>query len=97
MAALGDFAFVYQNLNFTKDNCNGIESYCLYWVLSVCDYYVRTNDTVGVEFLLPYVASKLEHAYSLMSQEQPGLGFYGWDDRLGSGACVYKSFHNTHV
>lgn len=29
MAALGNFAFVKQNLRFTQNNCNGIESYCM--------------------------------------------------------------------
>ena len=27
MAALGNFDFVLQNLQFTRENCNGIESY----------------------------------------------------------------------
>ncbi len=36
---------VRDNLFFTKDNCNGIESYCLYYVLSLCDYLAATNDT----------------------------------------------------
>ena len=26
MASLGDYDFVRQNLNFTRDNCNGIEA-----------------------------------------------------------------------
>ncbi len=88
MAAFGDFTFVLQNLNFTSNNCNGIESYCLYWVLSVCDYFARTNDTAAVQYFMPVVVSKLEHAYSLMSVDRPKLGFYGWDDRLGSGAYL---------
>ena len=63
-----------QNLNFTKDNCNGIESYCLYLVLSVCDYYLATNDTVTTSFLAAHVTPKLEHAQALWSNPKH-LGF----------------------
>ena len=64
IAALGNFDFVKQNLFYTKDNCNGIESYCLYYVLSLCDYFAATNDTQTAAQLAPaYVAPKLERAY----------------------------------
>ena len=63
MAALGNFDFVKQNLFFTKDNCNGIESYCLYYVLSVSDYFFATNDTQTASLLAEsFVAPKLERA-----------------------------------
>jgi sarcosine oxidase delta subunit len=62
MASLGNFDFVRQNLFFTKDNCNGIESYCLYYVLSVFDYFVATNDTATAVQLSPHVVPKLERA-----------------------------------
>ena len=63
MAAFGNFDFVKQNLFFTKDNCNGIESYCLYFVLSVSDYFFATNDSETAHQLADsYVAPKLERA-----------------------------------
>jgi hypothetical protein len=65
LAALGNFAFVAQNLRFTQNNCNGIESYCLYFVLSVYDYFMATNDTSLIRELAPAVVPKLEHAKSV--------------------------------
>jgi alpha-L-rhamnosidase len=63
MASLGNFDFVRQNLIFTKDNCNGIESYCLYYVLSLCDYFKATNDSqTTVQLAESYISPKLEHA-----------------------------------
>jgi hypothetical protein len=83
MAALGNFGFVAQNLRFTQKNCNGIESYCLYFVLSVADYFAATNDTALMAELAPSVVQYLEHAYSVWGHAK--LAFYGWDDRIGSG------------
>jgi alpha-L-rhamnosidase len=63
MVSLGNFGFVRDNLFFTKDNCNGIESYCLYFVLSVCDYFKATNDTQTARQLADaHVTPKLERA-----------------------------------
>jgi alpha-L-rhamnosidase len=81
MAALGNFDFVGQNLNFTRNNCNGIESYCLYFVLSVADFYDATADTTTVGYLVDFVTPKLEHAHDVWGKNTQG-GFYGWDDRL---------------
>jgi alpha-L-rhamnosidase len=80
MAALGNFPFVGANLNYTRDNCNGIESYCLYLCLSVVDYYFASNDTVTTLALQPHVISKLEHAHDVWGTHV-SLGFQGWDDR----------------
>lgn len=94
MAALGNFAFVGQNLNFTRDNCNGIESYCLYVVLSVVDYFEATGDVTTVLALGDgHVAPKLEHAYTIWGTH---IGSYeGWDDRLVSGGCFLPLFLHT--
>ena len=64
MVSLGNFDFVRQNLFFTKDNCNGIESYCLYYVLSVFDYFVATNDSGTAAQLSSHIVPKLERAYA---------------------------------
>ena len=84
MSSLGNFDFVKENLRFTQNKCNGIESYCLYLVLSAADYFTATNDTSLMNELNPAVVSKLEHAQSIWGKEI-SLGFYGWDDRLGCG------------
>lgn len=76
MAALGNFDFVQQNLRYTRDNCNGIESYCLYYVLSVADYFLATNDTTLMAELAAAVALKLEHAKAVWGT-QVKLHFYG--------------------
>ena len=87
MAALGDFPFVFANIFYTRDNCNGIESYCLYLALSVTDYYAATGDAAGLATMAPFIVPKLEHAAALVlnSSARANLGFVSWDDRGGSG------------
>jgi alpha-L-rhamnosidase len=65
-----------QNLNFTRDNCNGIESYCLYYVLSVVDYWQATGDNASAAYFAAYVEPKLEHAHDIWGKNAP-IGFYG--------------------
>ena len=96
MVALGNFDFVKENLRFTQRNCNGIESYCLYFVLSVVDYFMATNDAALAEELVPSVVPKLEHAHSVWGSTVH-LGFYGWDDRLGSGFVDSTSSNETQA
>lgn len=57
---------------------------------SVTDYFAATNDTALMAVLKPAVVSKLEHAHDVWGT-QVSLGFYGWDDRLGSGFVDSKS------
>jgi alpha-L-rhamnosidase len=84
MAAFGNYAFVYNNLNRTKADCQGIATYCLYFVLSVNDYWRATGDAAGVRALAPAVATHLDEAAARWADPQ-GLRFVGWDDRTGSG------------
>ena len=84
MSALGNFDFVAQNLLFTQNNCNGIESYCLYLILSATDYYTATGDVATINALAAALVPKLEHAHAVWGS-QVQLGFYGWDDRTGCG------------
>ena len=70
-----------QNLIFTKNNCNGIESYCIYFCQSVYDYWMATNDTASILYLADYVNPKLEHAHDIWGTND-SIGFYGWDDRV---------------
>lgn len=85
MAAFDNFAFVLQNLARSANDCNGIESYCIYWCLSLVDYFRATNDTVALALYQPYADAKLEHAHDIFGDATTPLTFFGWDDRLGSG------------
>jgi alpha-L-rhamnosidase len=84
MAAFGVYPFVLHNINITAEQSNGIESYSLYWVLSVLDYYHATGDGGVIISFLPVLQAKLEHAWAIWTTPT-ALGFLGWDDRLGSG------------
>ena len=39
LAAFGNYDFILKNLRYTAVRSNGIESYELYWILSLIDYY----------------------------------------------------------
>ncbi len=84
LAAFGNYDFILKNLRYTAVRPNGIESYELYWVLSLIDYYEYSGDAAGVESLLSEVTARLDHAYEIYGSN-PSLGFFGWDERLGAG------------
>ena len=84
MAAFGNFPFVFNNLNRTKSDCQGIATYCLYFVLSCGDYLLASGDIPGVAYLSPDVAQHLNDSIAMWQNPQ-GLRFVGWDDRTGSG------------
>jgi alpha-L-rhamnosidase len=84
MVAFGNYDFVKNNLINTSTLNNGIASYSLYWVLSLIDYVKYTGDK---DFAIKYTdnaCGKLDTAFSNFGKS-PGLGFYGWDERLGAG------------
>lgn len=85
MIAFDNTWFVLQSLQQTKALCNGIETYCIYWTLSVDDYYKQTNDTVSVLNLFPDVDAKLQHAHDIYFNLNDQWEFVGWDDRIGEG------------
>ena len=84
LAAFANYDFVLENLKYTSVRPNGIESYELYWVLSLLDYYNFTGDRGGVRPLLSAATKRLDHAYSVWGKN-PSLSFFGWDERLGAG------------
>jgi hypothetical protein len=88
MVAFANYAFVLNNLNRTScaDCCNGIATYCLYFVLSVVDFWRETRDAATLAYFVPIVAAKLEAAYALFPNPH-SLRFVGHDDRLGNGFC----------
>ena len=85
MSAFTNFDFVHQNLMRTATDCNGIESYCVYWTLSLMDYYYVTGDKSTLSNYTQNVNDKLEHAYDIFDDYRTSLTFFGWDDKLGSG------------
>ena len=84
LVAFADYSFILENINRTANNSNGIESYALYWVLSVLDYYQFTADASILLFYSDNIAAKLNHSIAIYNTNA-SLGFFGWDDRLGSG------------
>ena len=81
MAAFGNYGFVFNNLNRSKADCQGIATYCLYFVLSVADYFEASGDAAGVAYLTPNVVDHLESAAGMWANPQ-GLRFVGWDVRV---------------
>ena len=84
LTAFGNYDFVWQNMRYTAERGNGIESFELYWVLGLADYYEYTGDKDGVRALLPQAVKRAEHAQEIFDKEVD-LAFFGWDERLGAG------------
>lgn len=83
LVAFGNRDFVKANLDRTAKLDNGIESYSLYWVLSLLDYYRYSGDAAALRQHLANAQAKLEHANRIYAD--PPISFYGWDERLGAG------------
>jgi hypothetical protein len=79
---------VRENLNRTQCGtcCNGIATYCLYFVLSAVDYWRATADNATLVAFAAPIAAKLDTAAKLYA-DPVGLRFVGHDDRLGDGFC----------
>ena len=67
---------VFENLNRSATDCNGIESYCVYWVLSALDLWHATGDDAMLAAYVPNINAKLEHAHDLFPNPE-GLAFFG--------------------
>ena len=83
LVAFGNWDFIRNNLERTATTSNGIESYSLYWVLSLLEYYQHTADRTTLEKYVDHTRMLLDHAASIYSD--PAISFYGWDERLGAG------------
>lgn len=81
MVAFGNWGFVKKNLAVTAKDDNSIASYALYWVLSLVDYYLYTDDQATLKDYISNVQGKLTQAKNMF--DHPEIVFYGWDDRLG--------------
>ncbi|MDR1816930.1 MAG: hypothetical protein LBR07_01845 [Puniceicoccales bacterium] len=84
LAAFGNFDFVKKNIRYTSTQDNGIASYALYWVLSVCDYFMSTGDAALLDEMRANANAKLDRAAAHFGK-RPRLRFFGWDERLGAG------------
>ena len=76
MYAFGWYDYVRESLINTAGNCNNILSYCLYWVLSVYDYYFLTNDNSIIQTLNQQMTTLINQSIAIFSTN-PNLGFYG--------------------
>ena len=65
MKALGQHDFVRQNLWNTHNDSNSIESYAVYWTMSVVDYFMETNDVKTLELYVLNIDAKLQYALSI--------------------------------
>ena len=83
LVAFGNFDFIKHNINRTSDESNNIESYSLYWILSLLDYYKYTGDKATLIKYIPNVVNKLMYVQKIYGRN-PRLGFYGHDERLGA-------------
>ena len=83
MPVFGNFGLVRANLDRTANDTNGIESYSLYWILSLVDYVLCSGDTGAFRKHAAIVCEKLLHSVEVV-RERGKLGFCGHDDRTGS-------------
>jgi hypothetical protein len=82
LVAFGNRDFVKLNLDRTAHDSNDIESYSLYWVLSLIDYFKYSGDTATLAQHLANARAKLDHAHAIYAN--PHIAFYGHDERLGA-------------
>jgi alpha-L-rhamnosidase len=83
LVAFGNWDFIRNNLERSATTNNGIESYSLYWVLSLVEYYQHTGDRATLERYVDHASELLDHAASIY--HDPPITLYGWDERLGAG------------
>ena len=90
------FLSISNSLWNTHNNSNGIETYALYWCMSVTDYHLATGDNATLSLYVLNIDAKLQHALAIEGSAAgwvPGRGgwqpahltFVGWDERLGAG------------
>ncbi|MGC9943399.1 MAG: hypothetical protein ABSE48_16350, partial [Verrucomicrobiota bacterium] len=93
LTAFGNRDFVKANLERTAAEDNGIESYSLYWILSLMDFYRYSGDAATLRQYAANAEAKLNHANQIYAN--PPISFYGWDERLGAGFEMPNSTPET--
>ena len=84
LASFADYEYVRRNIVRTAAVDNGIESYALYWILSLVEYYRYTGDGETLASFIPEADKRLVHAGAVYDSGSE-VGFFGWDERLGAG------------
>ena len=84
LVAFSNYDAVLKNLRYTECHPNRIESYELYWIESLIDYYMYSGDAEGTRSLIPQALKRLDHALEIVYDPRR-LGFFGWDERTGIG------------
>lgn len=84
LVAFANYDFIRKNIYHTSTQDNGIESYSLYWIQSLVDYFYYTGDSETILHFIDNACKKLDHAYEVFGTNL-WLGFYGWDERIGAG------------
>lgn len=90
LVAFANYDFIRKNIYHTSTQNNGIESYSLYWIQSLVDYFYYTGDSETILHFIDNACKKLDHAYNIFGKN-PQLGFYGWDERLGAGFLKFNN------
>ena len=88
LVAFGNSDFVKENIDITAGGNNGIIAYSLYWVIGLLDYYYYTGDAAMMEKHINAACSILDNAYKVYGTN-PGLRFFGWDERLCAGFEIW--------
>ncbi|MET1071582.1 MAG: alpha-L-rhamnosidase C-terminal domain-containing protein [Umezawaea sp.] len=83
LAAFGDRDFVRKNIGEMVGAHYDIESYALYWVLGLVEYYWNSGDGATLTSYVDTVRARLDHGDQIYAD--PHIAFYGWDERLGAG------------
>ncbi len=83
LVAFGNWDYVKKNIAEMVNAHYDIESYALYWVLSLLEYHLHTGDAATLTSYLDTVTARLDHGDAVYAD--PTITFYGWDERLGAG------------
>lgn len=90
LVAFANYDFIKKNIFHTSLQNNGIESYSLYWIQSLSDYFYYSGDTTTIIHFIDNACEKLDHAYEIFGTD-PNLTYYGWDERLGAGFLKFNN------
>ena len=94
LVAFANYDFIRKNVYHTSTQSNGIESYSLYWIQSLLDYFYYTGDSETILHFIDNACEKLDHAYDIFGTN-PRLGYYGWDERLGAGFLKFNNENDS--
>eukprot|EP01083_Nonionella_stella_P046378 124179_1 len=84
MYAFGSFDYIKEDIIRIQNNTDNILSYPLYWVQSIYDYYLMTNDTTLLIQMQDKILFYLNESIAVFNTN-PSINFYGWDERIGAG------------